>query len=191
MTTSNERDIYESIGEFCIEFEHVCKNMEACVITILAQNGLTSEPIQTVLLSGLAADGLRTLLQRLIAIGLQQSNSESKIVSLCFNKIQELIAYRNDIIHSKWFVFLKKEEDEFIPWANGEKLYSNKNGPVPKRFSYSVQDFKEGSEQCRECYIIISLIIRCLLKYRTITECFTIKEKNLVINYHALKPDLI
>ena len=188
MTWKSYDEIYEHIGRFCVDFEQFCRSMEACVRNILHSQGLTNESIQTILLAGSTAAPLRALLQNLIGevIGTEENRA---LLSKAFKELQEITEERNDLIHSKWFVYgyvTEEETAEFL--AEGEKLHANRDGEAVKNFTLSKENIEELINRCMEAGIIVSLLTRCVLGVREVHECFSINDKALVINYDALRP---
>ena len=188
MKWESEKDIYKQIGRFCIEFEQFCRSMEVCVRNILTIQGLTNEAVQSILLAGSTAAPLRSLLQNLIGevIGTEQNRS---LLSKAFKKLQDITEERNDLIHSKWFVYgyiRENETDEFM--ADGEKLHANRDGNDVKKFKLKKEKLEALINRCREASIIASLLTRCVIRVREVDECFSIENRQLVVNYQALKP---
>lgn len=191
MTWDSFKEIYEHVGRFCVDFEQFCRAMEVCIRNILNTQGLTNESIQTILMAGSTASPLRTLLQNLTGEVLG-TNENKALLSKAFSKLQTLIEERNDLIHSKWFVYGRKTEEDIAKFlAYGEKLHANKDGEAIKNFNLEKEKVETLIKKCREASIIISLLTRCVIGLRKIEDCFSIDNKKLVINYEALKPDKI
>lgn len=189
MTWASDSEVHECIGRFCVDFEQVCRSMETCIRTILHGYGLTSEPIQEILLSGYTAEPLRVLLQSLVGQTLAKGTEEKKICSKVFGRLQELINERNDLIHSKgYFVGLKNEEKQQKILALGEKLHANKQGVATKSFNLEKPKLKALIQQCREASIMVSLLTRCVMGVRSLGECFQVQKDQLSVKYEALKP---
>jgi len=188
MEWNSEKEIYEYIGHFCVEFEQVCRYMEVCIRHILLKKGLTDESVQSILLSDYTAEPLRTLLQKLVGETLAEEKIK-KILSKVFNKLQKLIQERNDLIHSKWFIIGINNEiiDKTEVIAVGEKLHANKNGSAIKNFDLKKEKLESLIKKCREASIIISLLTRCAMNIRKVNECCTIENNDLVLHYEALK----
>lgn len=186
---TTESQFHEQIGRFCVEFEQVCHAMEACIRNILVINGLKNPRVQEVLLSGYTAEPLRALMQNLLGEVLVMNDNERNLCTKALSKIQELIDKRNNLLHSKWFLIgqmSSSHETEIL--ALGQKLHSNKSGAATKHLQPNLLELKELISICREAYTIVSLITRCVLRYRTLAECFEIKSKKLMINQQALMP---
>lgn len=189
MTWNNSEEVHEMIGRFCVDFEQLCRSMEGCIRNIFYREGLTNDSIQEIILSGYTADPLRALLQSLVGETIVKNKKDLEICSKIFNAIQNLISERNDVLHGKWFLLdftVEKGSSEIT--VLGEKLHSNKSGVQKKEFNLDKEKLLSLVDKCRECTIMLSLLVRCVLDFRNIQECFSIKQKNLVIEYQALKP---
>lgn len=189
MAWRNDQEAYEYIGRFCVEFEQVCRSMETCIRTILAESGLTDESIQEILLSGYTAEPLRTLLQNLIGQTIIKTDDERHVCGKLFTRLQELVSKRNDLVHSKWFLVGQDTGDEQLEIkALGRKLHANKRGVATKDLKLEKPMLNELIEECREASIMMSLLTRCVMGIRNLGECFRVQENKIMVNYEALKP---
>jgi hypothetical protein len=189
MQWKNEAQIYELYGKFCIDFEQVCRSMEACIRSILDKQGLTNEQIQDILLSGYTAEPLRKLLQNLVGEVLVKNSHDAKVCSKIFNIVQELTSERNNIIHSKWFILgFAKDDGVKEMLALGEKLHANMKGAATKKPKLDRGTVEENIAKCGEASILLALLMRCLIGLRKLNECFQIKNGQLTWNKDALKP---
>lgn len=189
MTWKSDTEVYENIGRLTVDFEHVCRAMETCIRHILHSEGLTNGSIQEILLAGMTADPLATLLQRLAGQTLVKTEKEKAISSRLFKELRELISSRNDLIHAKWFlVGMAVNEQEREIQALGEKLYANKEGTATKNLNLAKPDLEKVINACREAGIRISLLTRCVIGVRTLTGCFDVKNGDFVVHYEMLKP---
>jgi hypothetical protein len=186
--TDESNKLHEAFGEFCIEFEQVCMGMEICISTILSVNGLANDPMIKILLSEKTAEPLRSLLYSLVSEQLKPTEEQKKVLKKCFAGIQGLISLRNEIVHSKWFVVYQATEVGREYAALGKKIKSNASGDNTQSYQYSVQQLKEAVTKCHEAYRITSLFNRCVLGIRTIDECFSIRNRELIVNHAAAKP---
>ncbi len=192
MKWKDEKEIYEHVGKFCIEFEQMCRSMEVCSRTIIQGQGLTNDSVSEILLADYTADPLRSLLHSLVGQTLVKDKEENDICSKIFNYIKKLAEHRNDLIHSKWYLYgLRKEEEVEEVIASGFRLHANKEGSATKEIKMSKSHLDKLLNQCKEASIMISLLMRCVMNVRSLKDCFSIKKDKLVINYDALKPILI
>jgi hypothetical protein len=188
MKWKNENEIYEYIGRFCVEFEQMCRSMEACIRTIIHDQGLNNDAVSEILLSNYTAEPLRKLLQNLIGQTVAKGKKEHQICSRIFTYIQNLTENRNYLIHSKWYLYgLRQEEEVKEVYAFGVKLHANKKGVATKKMDLDKSKLDEYIKQCKEASIMISLLMRCVMNVRNLKDCFKIEAKELVINYEMLK----
>jgi hypothetical protein len=129
------------------------------------------------------------LLQSLVGETLAKEQDEQEICSRLFNKIQKLTSERNDIVHSKWFIVGLSADDvgkEIV--AFGEKLHANKKGAATKEEALVKETLEAHIVKCREATTILSLLMRCLLGIKKLTECFQVSGDSLILNKEVLKP---
>jgi hypothetical protein len=189
MEWKNDQEAYEYIGRFCVEFEQVCRSMETCVRAILTKYGLFDGSIQEILLSGHTAEPLRTLLQNLVGQTIVNTNDEQNSCNKIFKQIQDLVSKRNDIIHSKWVLVGQNNENEQLEiMALGTKLRANKKGVATKDCQLGKTMLETLIDQCREASIMMSLLTRCVMGIRNISDCFHVKNDKIEVKYEALKP---
>lgn len=189
MKWENEKEIYEYIGRFCVEFEQMCRSMEVCIRTIVHGQGLTNDSVSEILLANYTAEPLRTLLHSLLGETVVKSKNEEDICSKIFTYIQKLTGQRNDLIHSKWYLCgLRKEEEVEEVFAFGAKLHANKKGTATKKMELDKSELNELISQCKEASKMISLLLKCVMGVRSLKDCFSIEKNQLKINYEALKP---
>lgn len=160
-----ERDIdlmYATIGRFAVEFEQICHTMESGVRSILALEGLQSDRIQEILLSGLTAEPLSALFRSLCSEHLKPNETEAKIIKQVFSTLQQLISARNDLLHSKWFLALKEKNEGCQAVAFGSKLHKNSRGAATKRFEYTSTNFQELYEQSQASLWNVAKLVNCI-----------------------------
>lgn len=189
MAWKSDQEAYEYIGRFCVEFEQVCRSMETCVRTILANAGLSDEPIQEILLSGYTAEPLRALLQNLVGQTLVKTDDERQVCKKVFGQLQELVSKRNDLIHSQWHIVgLRNEDEQQEILALGRKLHANKQGVATKESAMKKPTLETLIELCREAGIMVSLLTRCVMGIRNLGDCFQVQNSGLIVKYEALQP---
>lgn len=118
-------DLYAAIGHFAVEFEHVCNYMRQIIMTILCKEGLGNENVMQILLAGLTADPLRSLVSSLISETQELSKNDLTIINKILNPIQDLTKTRNDVLHGTWFIgwaFHKETECRTAPGIKLKKI---------------------------------------------------------------------
>jgi len=176
--------IYATIGRFAVEFEQICHTMESGVRCILALEGLESERIQEILLSGLTAEPLSALFRSLCSEHLKPNATEAKIIKQVFSTLQHLISARNDLLHSKWFLALREDDDGCQAVAFGSKLHKNSRGAATKRFEYNSTNFQELYEESQESLCNVAKLANCISGGYPLEQNF---QKNDQGEYEAIK----
>ena len=116
--------LYQAVGRFAVEFEHVCFAMRHIVMNVLDAQGLNDPKVINIILAELTAEPLRSLTGALIAETSALSKQDEKILSKVLADVQTLTRDRNDVLHSTWF----------IGWyGTGAGDFSNAPGVKPKR----------------------------------------------------------
>lgn len=189
MSWVSDNEVYENIGRFAVNFEHVCRSMETCIRNILDRQGLENAAVQEILLAGMTADPLLILLQRLVGETIAGTKEEKAVSTRLFRELRTLVEKRNDLLHAKWFlVGMGAKEEEIAVKALGEKLHANKKGTATKNLNLKKEEIEQLIKDCREASIRLSLLTRSVTGIRTLTECFEIKGSDFIVNYKALKP---
>jgi len=157
--------IFTFIGRFAVEFEDICHTMESGVRCILVGEGLGNEKIQEVLLAGFTAEPLRSLFHSLCYEHLKPNEEEKKIIETVFNKVQELIGLRNDLLHTTWALGLDVSEEEAKPIGIGVKLHKKKTGSATKQFKYGIEYFEELYKKARLTGKYVAKLRNCIGDY--------------------------
>jgi len=178
-----ERDtneLYRSIGEFVVKFEHVCSAIQTSIIFLLDRAGLHNQSITQILLAGLTADPLRTLFESLIAETQVLDDIERKIVKVALNRFQKLTEERNDIVHSVWFIGWGNESTTDFSEVTGMKFHKNKGGAVVKSFGRKADDFVKLSEEADLLSKIFLRLHGCFIGGFKVRNNFVLSESGLV-----------
>ncbi len=154
-------DLYRSIGEFVVKFEHVCFAVQTGILFLLDQAGLHNQNISQVLLAGVTADPLRTLFESLVAETQTLNDIELKMVKNALKRFQKLTEERNDIVHSTWFIGWGNENTTDFSNAAGMKYHKNKSGAVVKSFGRKAEDFVKLSQEAESLYKIFMRLQGC------------------------------
>jgi hypothetical protein len=149
---------YQLVGEFCVQFEEVCYQMEECAMHILDIQGLKNRSIAKVLISNLTAEPLQKMLRALLSEHLK-SFEYNKILSLVFAEFTSLIESRNSIVHAKWIAPIDdKEWQKPCKSVLSRKLKTNGTGESAQYLKYSEEDFNKHINACMRLKKIIEYL---------------------------------
>lgn len=157
-------EFFQFVGQFAVEFELVCREMEECAMDLLEREGLRNRSIRKILLANQTAEPLRNLLQALLAEFFDQERFRV-VIKKIFQEMQDLIAIRNEIIHAKWCLPLDDPD-----WGGGEnhvigqKLKTSKSGESSVYPQFTKADFEKKIETCLRLQKIFSSL-RFLMNY--------------------------
>ncbi|MBI3188530.1 MAG: hypothetical protein HYZ31_11785 [Gammaproteobacteria bacterium] len=140
---SQTSELYRSIGEFVVKFEHVCSSLSMGIIAMLERSGLKDQTISHVLLAGLTAESTRTLFESLAAQTAWLTTDEREKLKGLLSRFQKLTSERNDIVHGNWLIefynYASHQQD--FSTAFGLKLHKNRDGAATKSFEKTIGDF--------------------------------------------------
>lgn len=188
MAFEKEEQMYEMLGRYVIAFEDFCQSIRSLIVSILHAQGLKNEAVHEILLEGLTAAPLLAKLHALVNSSVAKSEEERKVFSKVFCQFHEIIEERNVFLHSHWLPYAITEEETTQFHIAGTKPGLNKNGASTKISSPNIEDFDRSIKRCREATIQFALIMRIVIGYRVLSECFEIKGKLLKVKHEALKP---
>lgn len=143
-------EIYQVIGEFAVTFEKICFNMLLCVREILRKDGLSNEAVIDVIIAGMTAEPIRTLLQSLLAESFNPTTYEKKIISNLMTRFQELISERNSILHGSTLVGYGSSPEDDYSEAPSFKFDKNKNGSSIKVKTISKTTMQPRIQEAKE-----------------------------------------
>lgn len=133
--------IYKAIGEFVVTFELLGLAMSLCIKAILERSGLRNEHVSDILLAGITAEPLRTLLESLASeTGWLRSEDKATLRDV-LSRFQKLTAERNDIVHGAWLIELSNYSSHQTDFskAMGIKFHKNKEGAANKTLERTVE----------------------------------------------------
>lgn len=174
------KDIYSTIGEFAVQFEHVCHYMKLIIMTILAKEGLTNERVLHVLLADYTAEPLRGLVLSLLNETHNLSQADKKIVEWILNRVQKLTGKRNDVIHGTWFIGWAHYEDTEFKDAPGIKFHKNKKGASTKNFKWQEESFSSLTAEAINLWNLLVRLNGCLAGNFQIEKNFIVSPKGEV-----------
>ena len=173
-------ELYQAVGEFTVNFEHVTYTMQQGVISLMQLSGLKSYQVGEILLAELTAHPLKSMLQALLAELLVLSTDDRKICDNLFARTQKLIEQRNNIIHSTWFVGWAHADDTEFSDALGQKLSRGKTGAKAKTFTYKAEEFRLHSAECKKVSTLLFRLNACALRGRSISKNFVTSKTGVV-----------
>ncbi|MBD2501725.1 hypothetical protein [Anabaena azotica] len=165
-------ELYSAIGEFIVEFEQVCHAISLNIKFILHNDGLKNQRIPDIILAGLTADPLQSMLRSLIHELRDLDETEKKIIKNIFDRLQKLIKQRNDIVHSTWFIGWGSETESDFSVAYGMKYYKSSTSNEPKVFEKTYQDFNKLTEEAKKLKDVFQRLIGCLVAGYSIKKNF-------------------
>ena len=175
-------ELYANIGKSIVEFEHLCRAMQSAITFILQRQGLQNQHVTNILLAGLTASPLQSLLESLIGELVELNDNEKKIVKNIFSRIQKIIERRNNIAHSTWFIGYGSRATEDFSETSGFKLHKNKQGSKSKIFNYKAADFLDFSKEAKKLSGLIGKLDGCINLEFSIENHFEINEAGNVID---------
>ncbi|HQU16819.1 MAG: hypothetical protein B7Z66_14235 [Chromatiales bacterium 21-64-14] len=133
--------LYQAVGRFAVEFEHVCFAMRHIAMNLLHAQGLKNSKVLNIIFAELTAEPLRSLTAALIAETCQLSSQDEKIVSKVLADVQTLTRDRNDVLHSTWFIGWYGTETGDFGQAPGIKPKRSKKGDASLDRTWRIDEF--------------------------------------------------
>ena len=164
-----EDEIYRAIGQFAVKFEHVVLSLLTGIRFLLHRGGLVSPNLANVMLAGLTAEQLKSILQAMIPEFVVLDQRDERIVKEIFKKVVNIIEKRNDIIHRSWLVGWPGVKQTEFSKVHGSKFKRGKKGIEFKPVSYTVMDFDSLSAECDYAVMLIDRLAICVQMERKIS----------------------
>lgn len=153
--------LYQAIGEFVVKFEHVTLALTLIAKAILERTGLRDEQVSSIILAGMTAEPLRSLVEALASqTGYLRSDDMEHFRSV-LKRFQSLTSERNDVVHGAWLVEwfnYASHQDEF-EIAKGFKLHKNKDGVATKEFRRDIADFARLTSEAEELRMMLHKLL--------------------------------
>jgi hypothetical protein len=156
-----ERDLYAAVGKFVVSFEHVCRAMQECVVSVLSKDGLKTESLARAPLVGLTARPLFKSFKAVVTEFRKDDPEDMRILENVFKRIERLIETRNDVIHQTWLIGWGEPKEPSK--AKGWKFRLTKHGVESIRREATVEEFNCLSEQAAELSDIVMIVGSCLV----------------------------
>jgi hypothetical protein len=159
---AQEHDLYAAIGRFVVEFEHVCRAMEECIVGVPGKDGLETEGLARAPLVGLPAGRLFKSFKAVVTELHKNDPEDMRILENVSKRIGDLIEKRNDVIHRTWFIGWDHSKDSSK--AEGEKFKRTKRGAESQRLEVTVDQFESLSWEAEELSDIVTLVGGCMVE---------------------------
>lgn len=153
-------EIYHAIGEFVVEFEHICFAVQTSSKFILQKNGLNNQNIAQLFPYKETAGYLKEKFKDLICLSGFFDEEELGLIKNILERFQKLIEKRNEIIHGTWFIGSNHSEINNYVTAERLKIHKYKGAFITKAFTHKLDDFRKLTEEARilsSIFLIISI----------------------------------
>jgi len=161
---NNEKEIYEYLGRFIIEFESLASSLISTIEWIYFYNGMgdNARPIQ-IFLNREDISKLIEVHTSIIKYFYKLNDIENEVLNIWVKEVQKVKEYRNQLIHSKWATgFLSMTDD----WKEA-KVWIPKRRSVGEEMKKITKD--DIDRKRKELYSINEVdkcIVKCLLTYK-------------------------
>jgi hypothetical protein len=156
------KDWYAALGQFVVQFEHVCKNMETCIIFALHGDGLRNQNLAQALLTDLTAAPLHQSFRAIVAELRKNDTEDLRILDNVSKRVEKLIEDRNEVVHRTWFVGWAAVDQEDFSTVRSWKFKKTRRGAEFKPKSYTTSALDDLSKKADELAKIISRMDGCL-----------------------------
>jgi len=156
------KDWYAALGQFVVQFEHVCSDMETCIIFALHGDALRNQNLAQALLADLTAAPLLQSFRAIVAELRKNDKEDLRILDNVSKRVEKLIEDRNDVVHRTWFVGWAAVEQEDFSTVGSWKFKKTKRGPEFKPKSYTSSDLDDLSKNADELAKTIFRMNGCL-----------------------------
>ena len=174
------KDWYAALGQFVVQFEHVCSNMESCIIFALHGDGLRNQNLAQALLADLTAAPLLQSFRAIVAELRKNDPEDLRILDDVSKRVAKLIEDRNEVVHRTWFVGWAAEEQEDFSIVDSWKFKKTRRGPEFKPKSYTATDLDDLSKNAADLAKIIFRMNGCLGLSRPFSKNFKVEKDGSV-----------
>jgi len=171
---------YAALGRFVVEFEHVCNQMNTCIIFVLSGNSLRSQNLVQAVLAEFTADPLLSSFRAVVGELRKGDDYEMRILDNVSKRVQNLIERRNDVIHRTWFIEYWGPKDTEFSKAPSLKFKKSKRGAEPKYLELTAEELGDLSKEAFELHNIIFRISGCLSLGRPFSKNFRLEKDGTV-----------
>ncbi len=171
---------YAALGQFVVQFEDVCSNMETCIIFALHSDGLRNQNLAQALLADLTAAPLLQSFRAIVAELRKNDIEDLRILDNASKRVEKLIEQRNEVVHRTWFVGWAAVEQEDFSTVSSWKFKKTKRGPEFKPKSYTASDLDDLSKNAGELAKIILRMNGCLSLGTSFSKTFKVDKDGTV-----------
>jgi hypothetical protein len=191
--SAGEIQFYESVGRFAVAFEDFCNTMSNAIRSALEVKGLIDYKMQDVILSDMSAYQLKTLLQNITGVVIEQSDVNIEICKKIFKEVTGLIEERNEIIHSNWFILEVSDENTTSLDISAERVKANARGETVRIKEIAIGELEDACKRCHDLRWKISGLMRCFIGHSQLEDLFSVDNSMLITHFDkfiAMIPDL-
>jgi hypothetical protein len=175
-------ELYQSIGRFAVQFEHVTLAMKHTVAEAYKSRGLTEPSLAALAFRRKAAGPLRRLYSEVVRTWLLPPGADGdiQILKAIEKRVDKLIDDRNEALHSTWYVGWGSEDDTDFSKAAGIAL-----GERDKYFTtseWTAKDFDALADTADEIANLLNLVYAFLKIDGTLAAHFELDGNGAVRN---------
>ena len=160
---SQTRELYRAVGEFAVKFEHVCRVVQMSIQFILDREGLKNQAVSQIILAGLTAEPLRTLLQSLLGEVQPTNDQEALILKNLFGRFQKLTETRNDLLHATTYIGWGSNPEDDFSQASKIKFHKDKSGAVVKSEIITATLLDSHTHEAEELASLFHRLLGCIV----------------------------
>lgn len=173
-------EIYMGIGKFSVEFEQMIHQMGAGIVIMLSVGGLQNQRLAHIVTADLTADPMMGIFKSMVIEILKPQGKEETIFKAIMKDIKEMIATRNKVIHSAWYVGWGGSEDTDYSVAKGIKITKTSNAVEHRSLDYTSADFDAISSKCKQLREFILGITHITINHGSLSKNFDISEEGII-----------
>lgn len=144
------KEQYALIGEFAVQFEHVCHSMRSGIVMLMSIGGLRDQTLARAVCAELTAYPLLQAFNSVVLATRAFSDFETKVFGLVHKRVSRLIETRNRLIHGTTFVGSFGSKDTDFSAAFGVKDKNLKSSGVElQHYVVSEASMRPMIDECR------------------------------------------
>jgi len=182
---NNEKEIYEYLGRFIVEFESLASSIISTLEWIYFNNGMgnNANSLQ-IFLNKEDISKLIDIYSSIIKYFYKLTDIELEVLNIWVKEVQKIKEYRNQLIHSKWATgFLSMTDDwkEAKVWIPNRRSVGEQMKKVTKETIITKLNDLFSMKEIDRC------IMKCLLTYKKGYEEYFIKKSDQNIVFDSIK----